>query len=495
MAQIYYCDACSFRISKDEQPIEVDGKRYCGACHRKAIPVRKPPTGANATTPASGSGVRRAAVAIHASAQPGGSGVRRAAIAEAAEPAHADRKVPHKVVARSHDAPTNSGRVVAFAAMALIALCVAVLLLNSGNGNNNAVARRDEKPKSKPATLAPSRVAPEGVEPLSRERLPGPGFLDTPPSKPAVESVKPIADPLKQGDGESAKPVSITPPVVAIPTPKETPAGEIPASVETPAKIELAVPPDPVPPPEMPSKVVMPPEVKPVTATTPDQKTTGDTRLPDPKATVPGLQKEPTTSVPAAVEKEAKKTNTTADAIKALGRIVDRKRLWDGDVVAGGKGWVGPMDGTSAWVVQTQVAHTGKTAMLFHSKSAGWTGGGWNWCGWNPADPGVDATKYSTMAVWIKADWKGAKPDNVWMKLVCSHFKKESTNVDMLKFEPALLNGAWHQVVIPVTEFSLDATKQFDPAKLWQIEIHTFTKEEHDFNIYVDEVELELRKK
>ncbi|MBV9468532.1 MAG: hypothetical protein JOZ57_04755, partial [Abitibacteriaceae bacterium] len=95
----------------------------------------------------------------------------------------------------------------------------------------------------------------------------------------------------------------------------------------------------------------------------------------------------------------------------------DKKIVWDGDTVAGGKGWLNPEKPANSFSPQTGEAHNGKVALGFHAEGSGFIGSGWNWFGWFPADAGTDVTPYHNLSFWVKINGQ-SKPQTVTVQLV-----------------------------------------------------------------------------
>ena len=163
-----------------------------------------------------------------------------------------------------------------------------------------------------------------------------------------------------------------------------------------------------------------------------------------------------------------------------------RMIVWDGDTVAGGGGWTHPK--TDALLVKPQDTefHNGKTALEFHAEGTVWLGCGWNWCGWYPENAGTDISAFRNLSFWVKFKPE-KKPSNFQVHLSCSSSKKPSRDVDVPKYCPNVMDGDWHEVVIPLKDL-YDDNSEFDPKKAWELDLGCHTTEEAKFSLFVDEI-------
>ncbi len=179
----------------------------------------------------------------------------------------------------------------------------------------------------------------------------------------------------------------------------------------------------------------------------------------------------------------------------------DKLMVWDGDKNTGGKPWAdcSKKDAGCKSVVQPGAAE-GRLGggLKFHVEGPDWAGFGWNWHGFYPDNAGTDITKYKSLSFWIRVDAKNdAKaPDLSSLKVTLSgsgHDKKESADVTIGDYTDDLLDGQWHEIVIPLGEFMKDKGKDFDPTTAWEFRIGTWASTPRDFDIYVDEIGFDNR--
>ena len=146
--------------------------------------------------------------------------------------------------------------------------------------------------------------------------------------------------------------------------------------------------------------------------------------------------------------------------------------------------------GKATATVQDKVVRTpGKKTLEFHVEGKDWMGIGWNWFGWWPEDAGTDISGCKNLTFWAKFSGD-KKPAKLTASLV-SNNKKASQPADLLQYCPGLMDGKWHEVVIPIKE--LDSKNELDRAKIWEIMFGTWTEEEVNFSLFIDEIGFEGR--
>ena len=168
---------------------------------------------------------------------------------------------------------------------------------------------------------------------------------------------------------------------------------------------------------------------------------------------------------------------------------VKRLVVWDGEQANKGAGWANPKGATVG--PQTVEAHSGKTAVEFKFKGSGeeWPGTGWNWCAFQTGDYGTDITGFKNFTFWMKTKGKIA---DVQLNLLCNGEKFDmpehhTEKVSALTYCPQLLDGAWHQVSIPLADLKQPAG--FDPLHVGELQI--FNAGEGDGSFFIDDIAFE----
>ncbi|MDQ2732232.1 MAG: glycoside hydrolase family 44 protein, partial [Armatimonadota bacterium] len=167
-----------------------------------------------------------------------------------------------------------------------------------------------------------------------------------------------------------------------------------------------------------------------------------------------------------------------------------RLTVWDGDQFTGGFGWVSPKQPLISFGAQTDEVHAGKVAMELHAEGSGAISGGWNWHGFYPADSGDDVTAYRNLTFWMKVDGE-SKPDGIKVSVV-GNDAKASTPVDVTAYVQSLMDGAWHDVVIPLRD-TITPDSGFNAAKVWMLDIDTWSATPRNFSVYLDDVGFDNR--
>jgi lysophospholipase L1-like esterase len=161
--------------------------------------------------------------------------------------------------------------------------------------------------------------------------------------------------------------------------------------------------------------------------------------------------------------------------------------VYDGaEIGANAKSWVG--GGTAGKVTgaaQDKVVRTaGKKTVEFHGEGSGWMGTGWNWFGWWPEDGGTDITRHANLRFWAKVTGQKLPPQlNVTLT---SNDKKSTQGASLLKYCPELMDGKWHEIVIPIAD--LDTKNELNKAKVWEILLGAWSQEDVNFSLFVDEI-------
>lgn len=180
---------------------------------------------------------------------------------------------------------------------------------------------------------------------------------------------------------------------------------------------------------------------------------------------------------------------------------LERTTAWDGDMFAYGYGWCAPAGGFNFTKPQSEEFHSGTVALEFHCDvQGGWTGGGWNWHGWYPADAGTDIRTYRNLSFWAKV--QGERVRGFDVQLLCSTYADDKS-AGTAKANAAdyalpagtdLLDGRWHEVVIPLADLYRGDSVKFDAAKAWQLNFNTWSPEPAKFSIFIDEIGFDNRR-
>jgi sugar phosphate isomerase/epimerase len=176
------------------------------------------------------------------------------------------------------------------------------------------------------------------------------------------------------------------------------------------------------------------------------------------------------------------------EATPAVKRVV----VWDGEQASKGDGWTTPA--TATIKPQSVEAHSGNTALEFKFKgSKEWLGAGWNWLAFKTGNVGTDASAMKNLTFWIKTKGKGGA---LQLNLLCNGEvldtpEEHTAKVQVLKYCPRLLDGEWHEVVIPLAD--LTPAKGFNPRIISEIHFGFMAGEGTDGSFFVDDIAFDGR--
>ena len=178
-----------------------------------------------------------------------------------------------------------------------------------------------------------------------------------------------------------------------------------------------------------------------------------------------------------------------ASADSAQSAAVKRIIVWDGEQANIGAGWVNPT--TSTILPQRIVARSGATALGFKFKgSSQCIGAGWNWFKFKTGtNVGTDTSAMRNLSFWIKT--QGDFGGILRVNLLCNGDEldtpeEHTVKVEVLKYSPKLLDGEWHEVVIPLTDLYL--IKGFNPKILSEIHFGVTAEKAVDGSIFIDDI-------
>lgn len=175
--------------------------------------------------------------------------------------------------------------------------------------------------------------------------------------------------------------------------------------------------------------------------------------------------------------------------------------VWDGDGngIEGGKSWADcdTKPECVASVTPTKgVGRDGTTGLVYRAKGPQWSGFGWNWFGWYPETAGTDIRGYDRVRFWLKVEAKSPElaPEagSLAFTLGCSKGKKNSASATVSKYADSLLDGEWHEVVIPLADLYIGKEgAEFDPGSAWEFRLSSWNPTLRDFSVIVDDVVFE----
>ncbi|KPK63332.1 MAG: hypothetical protein AMK73_05225 [Planctomycetes bacterium SM23_32] len=193
---------------------------------------------------------------------------------------------------------------------------------------------------------------------------------------------------------------------------------------------------------------------------------------------------------------DAGRTDSTALALK-VSSPDDRMLVWDGDTFASGLSWVDPAGGFSYLRPQSEVYHSGKVALeMWCDVQGGSMGGGWNWHGWYPDNAGSDVRAFRNLSFWAKAE--GERKRDFDVSLVCSTYRTRTAAVSASAYvrppDADLLDGQWHEVIIPMADLLSGPDVRFDASRAWEVDLNTWAPQPGKFSLFIDEIGFDNRR-
>ena len=178
-----------------------------------------------------------------------------------------------------------------------------------------------------------------------------------------------------------------------------------------------------------------------------------------------------------------------------------REVIWDGEEVSRGQGWAScdkQAEGCKSALAPTPgEGANGSSGLKLHGEGPGWQGGGWNWFGWYPENAGTDLTAYDELAFSVKvtaADkTKSPTPGGISLAFGCSLEKKNSSDASLGKYAANALDGAWHDVKIPLKDFFSGKGAECDARTAWEIRVSSWSGSPVNFDLVLDNITVEKR--
>ncbi len=181
--------------------------------------------------------------------------------------------------------------------------------------------------------------------------------------------------------------------------------------------------------------------------------------------------------------------------------------LWDGVATPRyqlARGGPRPWEGGGGWaaceakpacqasfVVSEGTGVAGGRGLQLHGEGAGWVGGGWNWTKWR-GYASNDLSRFGKLSLQIRVRAASATPTDLsgpQIALASKNSEQASTSVRLRTYAPALLDGRWHKISVPLSAFATSgAGPGFDLAEAWELRISMWSSGPKRFDIYLDQV-------
>jgi hypothetical protein len=181
-----------------------------------------------------------------------------------------------------------------------------------------------------------------------------------------------------------------------------------------------------------------------------------------------------------------RKTDTN-DMPEAGSDAPARVLVWDGETADTGSTWVNPT--SSTFGPERGDAHSGNRALAFKFDAADiWIGAGFDWLNWKTGNVGTDTTRMKNLTFWIKSE--GTTGD-LQVQLLCNGKVLDTPDhhtakAHVLKYCPRLLDGGWHQAVIPLADLTQPAG--YDPRIVTMIDFGFSADGEAKGSFIIDDI-------
>jgi hypothetical protein len=185
-----------------------------------------------------------------------------------------------------------------------------------------------------------------------------------------------------------------------------------------------------------------------------------------------------------------------------------RLAVWDGDAHGtGAQGWAAPTDSpkTRASIQALRsVGYAGTVGLKWQGRGPDWTGFGWNWLSWYPANAGTDISGYDRLVFKLRVEPPKRAADlprleSTMVNLVSSQGSggKATGSVKLSSHAPnKVLDGQWHEVSIPLKAlYGAEKADGFDARTAWEFRLGEWSQDAKAFVFYLDDIGFEKTNK
>ena len=114
-------------------------------------------------------------------------------------------------------------------------------------------------------------------------------------------------------------------------------------------------------------------------------------------------------------------------------------------------------------------------------------GAGWNWVAFTRGE-GTDVRAMKRLTLWVKCSGKGG---DLQINLLCGGQEFDTpehhtSKVRLLKYCPVLLDGGWHEVIVPLAD--LRTVPGYDPTKVCELQMGVPAGEPVDCSFFIDDI-------
>jgi hypothetical protein len=130
--------------------------------------------------------------------------------------------------------------------------------------------------------------------------------------------------------------------------------------------------------------------------------------------------------------------------------------------------------------------------LAWHAEGKDWKGFGWNWFGFYPENAGSDVSKHKNLSFWVRLQLddpqKAPQPKDITVGLATSTNKQESGTVPLSAYVDNLADQRWHEVIVPLQDFTKGKGKNFDLTKVWEFRLGEYAMSDRNFTVFVDNI-------
>jgi hypothetical protein len=162
--------------------------------------------------------------------------------------------------------------------------------------------------------------------------------------------------------------------------------------------------------------------------------------------------------------------------------------LWNGEDKASGVGWVSPASKDMEIKTAKSEGKASSTGISFRMAHQNlFLEAGWQWSTWAKVEP-TDLRPYKTLKISVK--FAGPRlPSDLLLSWPSPGDHKTTQRLSLKRYDAAILDGAWHDLSIPLQDF-YTADMPFDVGTAIQLIFGTWN-DDKDFTVIVDDIALE----
>jgi hypothetical protein len=176
--------------------------------------------------------------------------------------------------------------------------------------------------------------------------------------------------------------------------------------------------------------------------------------------------------------------------------------VWDGDQQGGSaKEWANcNLKAACKSTVRTAAGQgiNKSVGLEWQAEGKDWKGFGWNWFGFWPENAGADITQHKNLTFWVRLrlddPQKAPQLKDITVGLACStKGKEESATVPLGTYVDNVSDQGWHEVIIPLADFTKGKGKNFDLTKVWEFRLGEYGTSDRKFTVFIDNIGFDSR--